>query len=79
MQKALDFVRVIGNEAVHPGSIDLKDDRGTAASLSELVNRIAYDMITHPKEVDALYDTLPAEKKDAIAKRDAKATTTAAP
>jgi hypothetical protein len=73
VQKALDFVRVIGNEAVHPGSIDLKDDRGTAAKLFVLVNRIAYDMITHPRELDALYDSLPEAKKDEIAKRDAKA------
>ncbi len=30
VQQALDAVRVIGNEAVHPGTLDLKDDRDTA-------------------------------------------------
>ena len=30
VQKSLDIVRVIGNEAVHPGVLDLKDDRDTA-------------------------------------------------
>ena len=30
VQQALDAVRVIGNEAVHPGSMDLHDDKNTA-------------------------------------------------
>ena len=41
VQKSLDIVRVIGNEAVHPGVLDLKDDRDTALRLFELVNSIA--------------------------------------
>ena len=70
IQKALDVVRVVGNSAVHPGELDLRDDRETAVKLFELVNRIAYDVITHPKEVDALYANLPPNKLDAIAVRD---------
>lgn len=49
VQKSLDVVRVIGNEAVHPGTIDLKDDRETALRLLELVNIIAEQMISHLK------------------------------
>jgi hypothetical protein len=71
VQRALDIVRVIGNESVHPGTIDMKDNREVAAKLFELVNRIAYDRITHPKEIDALFASLPADKLHAIAKRDA--------
>jgi hypothetical protein len=70
IQKALDIVRVVGNEAVHPGAMDLRDDRETATKLFGLVNRIAYDMITHPKEIDALYNNLPAPQLDGIVKRD---------
>ncbi|WP_339614511.1 DUF4145 domain-containing protein, partial [uncultured Parvibaculum sp.] len=33
IQQALDYVRVVGNNAVHPGQIDFKDDRGTAEKL----------------------------------------------
>jgi hypothetical protein len=72
IQKILDVVRVIGNEAVHPGTIDLRDDRGTAQKLFELVNRIAYDTVTHKREVDSLYESLPQSKRDAIEKRDSK-------
>ena len=71
IQRALDIVRVVGNEAVHPGTIDLRDDRDSASKLFGLVNRIAYDMITHPKEIAALYSELPPEKILAIEKRDA--------
>jgi len=46
VQQALDLVRVIGNEAVHPGQIDLNDDPVTAAKLFELVNIIADTMTT---------------------------------
>jgi hypothetical protein len=72
VQKILDFVRVVGNESVHPGTIDLRDDRVTATKLFELVNRIAYDTITHKNEVDALYESLPESKRDAIRRRDAQ-------
>ncbi len=72
VQKSLDIVRVIGNEAVHPGVIDLKDDRDTATKLFGLVNLIADQMITHPKNVHQMYDDLPDSKKEAIAKRDSK-------
>lgn len=72
VKKSLDVVRVIGNEAVHPGTMDLKDDRDTATTLFCLVNVIAEQMITHPKTINAMYDKLPDGKKDAIDARDGK-------
>lgn len=72
IQKALDIVRVVGNEAVHPGTMDLNDNREIASQLFSLVNRITYDLITHPKEVDELYHSLPSEKLKQIEKRDKK-------
>src|SRR5437899_625112 len=48
VQQSLDIVRVIGNESVHPGTIDLNDDRETAIRLFDLVNAIADQMISHP-------------------------------
>lgn len=73
IQQALDSVRVIGNHAVHPGKIDLRDDRDTAKVLFELVNLIAEELISRPKRLAAIYDIVPPETKAQIAKRDARA------
>lgn len=70
IQQALDSVRVIGNEAVHPGTMDLKDDRQTAASLFNLINFIVEKAITEPKEVDAIFAGLPSGKLAGIVNRD---------
>ena len=70
VQEALDSVRVIGNESVHPGTLDLKDDRDTANKLFRLVNFIAYKMITEPREIDEIYNGLPEDKLNGIQERD---------
>ena len=70
IQRALDIVRVIGNDAVHPGQMDLKDDVETANKLFGLVNLIAQVMITQPNEIKQLYGTLPEPKRKAIEDRD---------
>jgi hypothetical protein len=54
IQKSLDVVRVIGNEAVHPGEIDFNDQPEIAMKLFNLVNIIAETMISHPKMIDAM-------------------------
>jgi hypothetical protein len=73
VQKSLDIVRVIGNEAVHPGTIDLQDKPETAVQLATLINFIVEAMITQPKMVSKLYHTLPAAKIEEIKKRDGPA------
>lgn len=72
IQKALDAVRVIGNNAVHPGNMDLSDDRATAESLFRLLNLIAEKMISEPKHVDEVYALLPPGARAAIEARDKK-------
>jgi hypothetical protein len=73
VQRSLDVVRVIGNEAVHPGTIDLRDNPKITVHLAVLVNIITDAMITQPNLVDSLYDGLPETKKDQINRRDATA------
>jgi hypothetical protein len=75
IQKSLDIVRVIGNEAVHPGQIDLRDQPATAAQLCSLINIIADAMITQPKTIESLYAGLPQSKLEQIEKRDKPKTT----
>jgi hypothetical protein len=54
--------------------MDLCDDHDTAVKLFGLVNMIVEQMISHPKQVRDLYQTLPPEKRKAIDDRNAKAT-----
>ena len=70
VQQSLDLVRVIGNDAVHPGAIDIRDDRDCAERLFDLVNIVAEQMISHPKSVKEMYEKLPASKINAIERRD---------
>jgi len=70
IQKSLDICRVVGNNAVHPGEIDLNDTPETAQTLFSLINLVVQDRITRPKEIEALYSTLPDGARAAINKRD---------
>lgn len=71
-RKALDAVRVIGNNAVHPGEMDLRDDVETAIALFKAINVIVHATITQPREMDALYDGLPDGAKAAADRRDGR-------
>jgi len=71
IQQALDSVRVIGNNAVHPGKIDLKDDVETCFKLFGFLNIICDILITQPKKIKEFYEMkLPKGAKEAINKRD---------
>ncbi|MBB3020427.1 hypothetical protein FHR70_003508 [Microvirga lupini] len=70
IQQALDIVRVIGNNAVHPGQVDLRDDRETAIKLFGLVNLIADQMITQPNQIDSMFNGLPEGARKSIERRD---------
>lgn len=70
IQKTLDSVRVIGNDAVHPGQMNLDDNIEIAINLFKLLNIIIEEMITKPKEIDLIFDSLPEDKKTGIINRD---------
>jgi hypothetical protein len=70
VQQSLDALRVIGNNAVHPGELDLKDDHETATALFGLLNFIVEDRIAQPKKRAAIFAKVPQKALDAIKKRD---------
>ncbi|WP_165945357.1 DUF4145 domain-containing protein [Micromonospora sp. KC723] len=74
VQRAMDVVRVVGNNAVHPGQIDFDELPEIAASLFGLINLVVEQMISRPKHVDALFQTLPQQALDGIERRNSRAT-----
>lgn len=70
VQRALDSVRVIGNESVHPGTMDVKDTPELVLVLFRLVNLIVQSCITDPNEADDIFKSLPASKLKGIEDRD---------
>lgn len=74
VQKALDIVRITGNNAVHPGVMESTDDKSTVEKLFKLVNLIVEEMITNPNEIDELYGELPEGARQGIEKRDGSGT-----
>jgi uncharacterized protein with PIN domain len=72
IQKALDAVRVIGNEAVHPGTLDMSDGETYVYPLFKLVNLIVENQIAEEEDIDELYALLPEGKRKGIEARDAK-------
>jgi hypothetical protein len=71
-QKALDYCRVVGNNSVHPGQIDVNDSPDIALKLFSTINYIVEDRITRPKEIEVLYNQLPEDARKQIEERDAK-------
>ena len=70
VQQAFDYCRVVGNNAVHPGEINLNDTPEMGQHLFSMLNFIVEDRITRPKQIAALYERLPQAAKTAVQKRD---------
>ena len=72
MQQAFDFVRITGNNAVHPLELNLEEKPELVMAMFKLINMIVEEMITKPKEINALFSQIPDGAKEAIEKRDGK-------
>jgi hypothetical protein len=73
VQQAMDSVRVWGNEAVHPGTLDLRDDAEMTTRLFGLVNFVVEKAISDPRQIAEIFGGLPQGKLDGIERRDGKA------
>lgn len=69
IERALHTIRVIGNNAVHPGEIDLNDEKDLAASLFMLVNTIVAEAIARPKRIEEIFGRLPEGARQGIEKK----------
>jgi len=72
VQHALDIVRVTGNNAVHPGQLDLDDNKEIAEKLFKVINFISQKTLTEPKEIEDLFAELPEDEKEKIEERNKK-------
>lgn len=70
-QKACDSIRIIGNNAVHPGEIDINEKPNTALNLFNLLNYIVEDLII-ARQIDKTYSSLPEAAKKAAEEKDKK-------
>lgn len=70
IQRALDVLRITGNNALHPGELDVRDDRILVGKLFALLNVIVQQMITQPREIEELWGQMPEGAREAVQKRD---------
>ena len=70
IQQLLDYLRVVGNEAVHPGELNLNDTPEVALDLFDCLNHIVEEQIARPRRNRERYAKLPQRQRDAIDKRD---------
>ena len=70
IQQALDSVRVIGNNSVHPGEMSPEDTTEVARALFDIVNWVTEAMITRPAKIAHTYAKLPTGAKDSVKRRD---------
>lgn len=75
VERALDSLRVIGNEAVHPGTIDLDDIQDISLALFKLLNIVVDRMITERNKINEMYSLIPEEKIKGIDNRNMRYTT----
>ena len=71
IQQSLDLVRVVGNNAVHPGQIEIEDNVENIRQFFGLVNMAVDSLIVQPARVQAMYDAMvPQTAKEGIQRRD---------
>ncbi len=63
LEHSLTIVRVIGNDSVHSGVLDIKDNKPIAVALFNILNYIVEDTITKRRKIDEIYNIIPDSKK----------------
>ena len=71
-QRALDILRVFGNNGAHPGAIKLDEDPDLVQKMYGLMNYVADRLISQKNQINELFEGLPEKIKDDIESRDSK-------
>lgn len=71
-KKCFDIVRGYGNNGVHPGLIDLDENKESVKGLFKLFNMAVDKTITIPKKLEEEYNSLPEGVLKGIENRDKK-------
>lgn len=61
--KALDIIRISGNESVHPGTLNLNESKDDALYLFDLLNMICDQFFTQPRKMQEMYERMPESKR----------------
>lgn len=67
----VDSCRIIGNNGVHPGEIDLNDNTDMASSLFPIMNLIIEYLVSEKKKASQIYNSLPPGAVQAAERRNA--------
>lgn len=68
-----DYLRITGNNAVHPGQIDDDEDAQKRVSMMfPFVNSLVQRLIADPAEIHELYEQLPEDARAATDRRDGR-------
>ena len=70
IQEALDTLRITGNQAVHPGELNLDENVDLVESLFWILNFIIEETYSKKRKMKELYNKLPKNLLKAIEKRD---------
>ena len=71
-QRALDILRVFGNNGAHPGEIKLDENPSLVHQMYGLMNYVTDRLITQKNQINELFESLPEGVKDQIESRDIK-------
>lgn len=70
----MDICRILGNECVHPGIIDLNEEGDIAILFFEFINMTATRLFTAKRQVQEVYQKLPEGARKALEVRNARLT-----
>lgn len=73
VRDSMDILRIVGNNAVHPGIINLEDNQEISLGLFRIINFIIDKAISEPAHIDSIFSQLPEGAREAIERRDDQA------